>query len=96
MKNIFISLCSSLWKCILFFIVMVCASACLLFKSMNSTTIPNVAAEEARIVCANFIGVENFRVIRGLTRTEEGYERYTIIAKCSTGHIIYSDINIQH
>lgn len=60
-------------------------------------TIPNAAAEEARIVCANFSGLDSFTVQRlDDEATPEGVlRRYRITATCTSAHVVTGQIGVK-
>ena len=78
-----------------FLILVVILFAFILNRMTFPVILPAEAVEEGRIICSNFDGMRSVKVERWLTKSEEGYDRYTVTAQCRTNHIITSDISIQ-
>lgn len=72
-------------------------TALVLHLSHPIHNIPSAAAEEARIVCANFSGLDSFTVQRlDDEATPEGaLRRYRITATCTSAHVVTGQIGVK-
>lgn len=67
------------------------------YHARQPSEIPNAAAEEARIVCANFSGLDRFTVARlePETTPEGTLTRYRITATCTSQHTVTGTIGVK-
>ena len=74
------------------------AVAATFMRTSEAATIPAAAAEEARIVCSNFQGLDHFKVESAgtteATATDGPLQRYRVTAHCLSQHTITGEIAI--